>query len=109
MRNMRSAFQCKKNIDKFLASECAAGRILGPFESRYVQMVHLNQLWEVPKGKPGKYRFIVDLSYPSGGSVNDGIAGSMCSLSSVSVESAARAVLRFDRGGLLAELDIRDA
>ena len=32
MKNMRSAFQCERNIDEFLAAEYEAGRILGPFE-----------------------------------------------------------------------------
>ena len=72
-------------------------------------MVHLNRLGAVPKGTPGKCRLIVDLSYPCGRSVNDGIAGSMCSLSYVSVESAAQAVLLLGRGALLAKMDIRDA
>ena len=106
---MQSAFQCEKNIDELLASECAAGRILGPFERSYVPMVHLNRLGEVLKSTPGKCCLIVDLSYPSGGSANDGIAGSMCSLLYVSVESAARAVLRLGRGAHLAKMDIRDA
>ena len=108
-RNMPSASQCERSIDEFVASECAAGRILGPFERSFVPTVHLNRLGAVPKSTPGKYRLIVDLSYPSGGSVNDGITGSFCSLSYVSVESAAQTVLRLGRGTLLAKMDIRDA
>ena len=87
-RYIPSASQCEKEIDKFLGSECVAGRILGPFKSSFVPMVNLNRLGAVPKSTPGKYRLIVDLSYPSGGSVNDGIVGSLCSLSYMSVELA---------------------
>ena len=108
-KNMPSASQRAKEVDKFLGSECATGRILGPFESSFVPMVHLNRIGAVPKSTPGKYRLIVDLSYPSGRSVNDGIVGSLCSLQYVSVESAAQTVLQLGRGTLLAKLDIRDA
>ena len=94
---MPSASQCQKEIDKFLGSECSACRIVGPFESSFVPMVHVNRLGAVPKSTPGKYRLIVDLSYPSGGSVNDGI------------ESRAQTVLRLGRGTLLAKMDIRHA
>ena len=106
---MPSSSQCEKEIDEFLAGECAMGRILGPFDRSFVPMVHLNRLGAVPKSTPGKYRLIVDLSYPNGGSVNDGISGSLCSLSYVSVESAAQIVLQLGRGTLLAKMDIRDA
>jgi len=52
---------------------------------------------------------IVDLSYPSGHSVNDGISEAFTSLSYVSVETAAQAVLRMGKGTQLAKLDIRSA
>ena len=92
-KNMPSACQCRREIDKFLGSECAVGRILGPFERSFVPMVHLSRLGAVPRSTLGKYRLIVDLSYPHGVSVNDGIVGSLCSLSYVSVESGAQTVL----------------
>ena len=108
-RNIPLTSQCEKEIDKFLRSECASGRILGPFESSFVPMVHLNQLGAVPKSTPGKYRLMVDLSYPSGGSVSNQIMGFLCSLSHVSVELATQTVLQLDRGTLLSKMDIRDA
>ena len=38
-----------------------------------------NQLGAVPKSTPGKYRLIVDLSFPEGHSPNDGILDTLCS------------------------------
>ena len=72
-------------------------------------MVQVNRMGAVPKSTPGKYRLIVDLSYPEGHSVNSRISEALCSLSYVSVEGAAQIVLRLGRGSLLAKVDIRNA
>ena len=48
----------------------------------------------------------MDLSYPEGGSVNDGIRPELCSLSYISVEAVAAAAQRPGKGALLAKLDI---
>ena len=111
-RNMQSAQQCRVKVAEFLALECAAGRILGPFDPGLVPTVHINSLGAVPKSTPGKYRLIVDLSSPEGYSVNDGIEGALCSLSYVSVESrqcCGWAEVRPLGGALLAKVDIRSA
>jgi len=109
LKNMPSATHCVQKIDEFLATECAEGRVLGPFDPSVVPNVHINRLGAVPKSAPGKYRLIVDLSYPSGHSVNDGISEAFTSLSYVPVETAAQAVLRMGKGTQLAKLDIRSA
>ena len=72
-------------------------------------MVQVNRMGAVPKSTPGKYRLIVDLSYPEGQSVNSRISEALCSLSYVSVEGAAQIMLRLGRGALLAKVDIRNA
>ena len=107
--NMPSARLCEDKVAAFLASECAAGRILGQFSRDMVPMVHINRIGAVPKSTPGKYRLIVDLSYPIDHSVNTGIAEGSCSLKYVSVEEAAEAVMKLGRGAMLAKVDIRNA
>ncbi len=107
--NAPSARQCHHKISEFVAAECAAGRMLGPFEPLLVPMVHTSKIGAVSKSTPGQYRLIVDLSSPSGHSVNDGIATNRCSLTYVSVQEAAQRVLRLGRGALLAKVDIRSA
>ena len=109
LQNMPSALQSKGKIDELLATECAAGRILGPFDHEYVPMVHINRMGAVPKSTPGKYRLIVDLSHPEGQSVNDGISDALCSFTYVSVDTAAQAALQTGRGTLMAKVDIRKA
>ena len=49
---------------------------------------------------------IVDLSSPTGGSINDGIPPEWCSLK---VDDVARHVAQLGRGALLAKMDIQQA
>lgn len=55
LRNMLLACQCEGEINKFLATECAAGRVLGPFSHSIFLMVPINQLGTILKSTPGKY------------------------------------------------------
>ena len=66
-----------------------------------VPMVHVSRY---PKVHPSN----VDLFYPEGHGVNSGIAENLCSLSYVSMEEAARTVVRLGRG-TLSKVDIRNA
>ena len=105
-RNWPSVAQCSQKISEYLAEECASGRVLGPFPREMAPMVHINRLGAVPKSTPGKYRLIVDLSYPENKSVNCGIDGVRCTLTYVTVRDAAA---RLGKGALLAKVDIRNA
>lgn len=49
----------------------------------------------------------LDLSSPDGASVNDAIAEECCSLSYVTVDDAAKEVLRLGAGSLLAKVDVK--
>ena len=63
----------------------------------------------IPKNTPGKWRLIVNLSAPEGASVNDGINERVSSLSYVTVDDAAREVLRRGARSLLAKVDVESA
>ena len=52
---------------------------------------------------------MVDLSYPKGASVDDGIDSDLCSLSYASIDDATSVILRRGRGTLLAKLDLESA
>ena len=72
--NKASANQHSEVIDCYLANEVSLGRVAGPFSSPPFPNLHVSSFGVIPKkGQPGKWRFIVDLSSPSGLSVNDGI------------------------------------
>ena len=57
----------------------------------------------------GKWRLILDLSNPSGTSVNNGIDPELCSLSYISVDDVARVVAFLGRGTMLGKTDIKSA
>lgn len=59
------------------------------------------------ENKPGKWRLIVDLSSPSGRSVNDRIDKELCRLSYTSVDIIANKVLSLGKGSLLAKMDTK--
>ena len=75
---------------------------MGPFEKTEVPEVHLNRFGVIPKsGQPRKWRWIVDLSHPEAGSVNDSIQPELCSLQYVHMDHGP--------GAKMAKLDIRSA
>ena len=72
--------------------------------------VHASPFGVIPKkSSPGKWQLIVDLSSPTDGSVNDGIAQPLCSLSYPTVHDAAKLAQALARGSLLAKLDLQHA
>ena len=60
-------------IDEYLSTEIQAGRVLGP-TTVPPPSLHINRFGAIPqKTKPNSWRLILDLSFPAGHSVNDGI------------------------------------
>ncbi len=108
-KNMVSAEGRRLVISQYLAKECAEGRVLGPLDEHLFPQIQVSRLGVVPKHTPGQWRLIVDLSSPEGASVNDGFSRSLCSLSYVSVDTAADIVAKTGRGSLLAKIDISNA
>jgi len=106
---MASASANPDAVREYLATECAEGRVMGPFSPEDFPLVHVSRFGVIPKGSTGKWRLIVDLSSPEGGSVNDGVDANLCSLSYVEVEEAAREVATVGRGALLAKVDVKSA
>ena len=97
-------------VDERIAAEVAAGRLCGPLPDDLTGMVHVSPMGLVPKPhQPGKFRLIVDLSYPTGSSVNDGILPGLCSLQYASVDTAVSMIKQLGIGTQLVKLDIKDA
>ncbi len=108
--NMSSTSERPSVIDEFIDTEVAAGRILGPVDPSHAKLIHVNRFGLVPKGHAsGKWRLIVDLSFPAGNSVNDGIDPGLCSLQYTSVDSACHKVLELGQGANLAKFDVSGA
>ena len=69
-RNMPSARYRPEVIDEYLAVECSKGRVIGPLDQALFPDIHVNRFGVIPKGTSGKWRLIVDMSFPEGASVN---------------------------------------
>lgn len=107
---MQSALQNPHAVDEYLSREVNLGRVAGPFVAPPVTSLHVSRFGVIPKrGRPGKWRLIVDLSHPDGGSVNDGIDGDEFSLTYARVDDAIDFIMKEGPGTLLAKIDIRDA
>ena len=64
----------------------------------------------IPKGhQPNKWRLIVDLSFPKGHSINDGIPKHLCSLKYILIDNAIQKILSQGRGAMLAKIDVKSA
>lgn len=114
---LHSAFKnhvfVKKNpqaVADYIGSECALGRVNGPFLASQVSWVHTSQLEIIPKPhQPGKWRLIVDLSFPEGHSINDGIPHALCSIKYASVDDAVTIIQKHGPHTQMAKLDLMSA
>ena len=109
--NMGSAYLHPEVISSYLRRELSLGRMLGPFPLSFpASELHFNPCGVVPKGhNTGKWRLITNLSYPDGGSVNDGIDTEWSSLAYTTVDRVAETAVSLGRGALLAKVDIESA
>ena len=109
--NMQSALLNRDVVEQYLTREVSLRRVAGPFTtSLLASPLHTNRFGVIPKrGRPGKWRLIVGLSFPPGGSVNDGIDINDFPLSYSRVDDAIDFIMHEGRGTLLAKVDIRDA
>ena len=114
-RNHKGAREFPEFINSYFKRECDAFRIIGPFE-RYPFSMPLvtSPLNSVPKSGEQDRRVIVDLSWPIGNSVNDGISKDVylnepIELRYTSVEEVCNMVLAIGKGAVIYKRDLRRA
>ena len=106
----KSADEHCQVVTDYLEAEQCRGSVLGPFSREEVPGVHLSRFGVIPKSHQlGKWRLIIDLSYPEGGSVNDGIDPNLTSLHYVRVDVLIRQLVQLGPDVLMAKLDIKSA
>ena len=71
--NHPSANAYDEHIRFYIDTERREGALLGPFDRPPFQWLHVSPLMTKPKRDTDKRRVIMDLSWPSGGAINDGI------------------------------------
>ena len=108
--NLFGALSHPEIVDQYLETEISLGRVIGPFPPKGVPDVHLTRFGVIPKNhQPDKWRLIVDLSYPKGNSINDGIQKALCSLKYITVDHAIQHIVTMGSGALLAKIDEQSA
>ena len=107
--NMQSAGERPSMIDTFLATKLAVERVLGLVDPGLAGSIQVNRFGLVKGQEPDKWRLIVDLSFPGGSSVNDGIGPELCMLHYTSVDAACQRVLELGQGTVLAKFDVSGA
>ncbi len=107
--NMGSAKLHEEVVERYIAAECEAKRLLGPLDKSKFPRVHVSPFGVIPKSEAGKWRLILDLSSPTESSVNDGIDKQVCSLSYISIDDIANRVMGKGKGALLAKFDLKEA
>lgn len=107
--NLQSALARPQVIQDYLTNECSAHHTAGPFPSPPLPNFVISPLGAVPKKRSGKWRLIMHLSHPPGGSVNDGINIADFPLRYSTVYDAMDAVMHLGRHALMAKLDIQSA
>ena len=111
-KNLISANAHQEVVSAYLDQELKLGRIalVGSQEIAQQLGVHVSPFGVIPKkGKPNKWRLILDLSAPTGGSVNDGISKEECSLQYTSVSEVAAKCVQLGAGTLMGKMDIQQA
>ena len=107
--NIKSALDNPQVIQDYLHMEVKEGRIVGPLDLKEHPILHTSRFGVILKSTPGKWRLIVDMSSPEGGSVNDGIQESWCLLSCATVTDATQGITAYKRGALMIKVDVRNA
>ena len=108
-----SAIHHNQAVSSYLTKERQHGAILGPIPNLNKYLIHCSPLLTRPKDK-GKRRVILDLSYPSGLSLNDHIDkdffdASACSLRFPSVDIIVHEIAKHGDDVTLAKIDIERA
>ena len=115
LRNHQGALLFPNAIDSYLQNEICRNAVLGPFEMNpFSCPVALSPLNSMPKHDSAERRIIVDLSWPAGTSVNDGISSSSylgedISLTYPMVDSIASLNWSVGTGCLLCKRDLQHA
>ena len=109
-KNLRSAMEHPDVVQEYLENEIREKRVIGPFDKGTIPLAQVNRFGVIPKShQPHKWRLIVDLSYPRGNSVNDGVPKDLCSMVYVTIDDAISKILELGPEALLAKIDIKSA
>ena len=95
---------------RVIGPEIREKRVIGPFDKGMIPLAQINRFEVIPKShQPHKWRLIVELFYPRGNNVNDGVPKDLCSMVYVTIDDAISKILELGPGALLAKIDTKSA
>ena len=111
--NHASGNDCGNDIEQYLREEVAFNAIYGPFQEKPFHM-HISPMMTQEKQGSDNRRTIVDLSWPRGCSINDGVSknkylDSYDYLSYPSIDNIVNKLKKFGPGALIYKVDISRA
>lgn len=106
--NNRSASENVEEVSAAIIKELDRGHTSGPFSRSPFQTFQCSPLGAVPK-RDGSTRIILDLSSPTGCSVNDGIPIEFFTVKYSQFDEAVSLVRAFGRGCFMGKVDIKHA
>ena len=107
-QNHSSAKTHPQIVEKYLESERAKGRILGPFKEP-PKVYQCSPIGLVPKKEKGDFRVIHDLSYPPGQSINDFIPPEETAVTYQSIDDAIEMLVQLGETAFMSKTDIEKA
>ena len=108
-RNHPSSLEHPSVVQQHIEIELERGSLVGPLPPGQAEQIQVSPLGLVPKPHSDKWHLIVDLSAPTGASVNDGISEDLCSLTYASVDDAVSIIQDLGPGTQLVKMDLKDA
>ena len=115
LRTHRGALNFPSAVQGYLSIEISLGRVAGPFDAPpFPDGFVVSPLNTVAKRDSQERRVIVDLSWPCGLSVNDGIPsgsflGELLELTHPTIDAIVSAIVSLGRGCMLYKRDLRKA
>ena len=108
IRNNTSALSNPDAVSASILKELQRGHTAGPFLTPPLRNMHCSPLGSAQK-KDGSLRIILDLSFPQGSSVNDGIPIESCRVRYTPFDTAVSMVRAVGTGCFMAKVDIKHA
>ena len=101
--NMPSALSQPAVINDYLRNKL----LRGPYQSPLLVNLHVSRLGIIPKNcQLGKWRLILDLSSPLGGSINDRIPKEAFSVQYLKIDSIIDGIMSYGNSVLMAKFDV---
>ena len=112
--NHKSAVDFQDHVEFYLQEEMKYGAILGPFKDPPIKEMHISPFMTREKADSDKRRVIIDLSFPFGHSVNDGVTsevylGTPFLLTLPTIDDITSKIVKLGKGSLLYKIDVSRA